>query len=415
MVAGSDINIYSRIAKITFFLYFFFTLFGTALPFRKGVSDPSEIGTANIVNQIVFTILFITSILSLLPKSNQVILIIKREKFLALFLLWCILSIFWSDHSLVSFKRLFQIYTGVLVCLSFLLHSDSVDEVLSTLKILFSIYMIVSLVSIFTIPGATSSYGAWKGLATGKNHMGQASLISLLIWVYSFKDKRIKSQLFYLFMLIVSLILLFGSQSATAITTLLLLILVGFLFSVDKLFESIGIRRTFSIITMIFLGSIIVSIYLLYPDLISSLFLQAGRDLTFTGRTELWADILEEAKKHLLLGCGYQAYWVLDSDTILALYQTYLWLPNQAHNGYVDILNETGLVGLFLVMAIIINYFFHLVKFKEVTYWKWFIIVALIINLQESTLFRPKILLGFIFVFFYFALFTDLLRDKQSK
>ncbi len=82
-----------------------------------------------------------------------------------------------------------------------------------------------------------------------------------------------------------------------------------------------------------------------------------GKDLTLTGRTELWADIFRIAKTHLLFGCGFQGFWVVDALNIQALYQVYVWIPIQAHNGYLDILNETGLVGLTLFIIAVINFF----------------------------------------------------------
>ena len=411
----SNKNIYTQVAKITFFLYFFFTLFGTSLPFRAGTRDPSELGTSNVINQIVFSALFLTALFSLIPKTNQIIAIIKKEKFLMIFLLWCTLSISWAENSFVAFKRLFQLYTAIIVCLSYLVHSDSIDDALFTLKVFFSIYMIVSLISIFTVPGAISRrYNQWQGLATSKNGLGEYSLISTVIWIYTLsKDKSKKSQLFSLFMLMVSLFLLFGSNSLTSISAFLFLIFVWFLFAVDKIFKPLGIRRMITILSLIFAGSLTVLAFLYAREIIASIFALAGKNLTLTGRTDLWADIMVEVKKHLLIGCGYKGFWITDSPKILKVYETYIWLPRSSHNGYLDILNELGLIGLFSFIAIIINYFVTLGKYKEKTFWMWFIVLALIENFTESALFTAGGLMTFMFLFAYLSLFTDILRKNQ--
>ncbi len=412
----SNKNIYSQVAKITFFLYFFFTLFGTSLPFRSGTRDPSKLGTSNVVNQIVFSTLFLTALFSLIPKTNQVIAIIKKEKFLIVFLLWCTLSLIWAENSFVVFKRLFQFYTVIIVCFAFFVHSDSTDDVLFILKIFFSIFMIVSLVSIFTMPGAVSRhFKEWQGLATSKNGLGQASLVSTVIWIYVIsKDKRIKSQLFGYFMLIISLVLLIGSHSITSISTLLFLIIAWFLFEIDKIFKPLGIRRTITIIFLVFAGSLVVLDLFNSGEIMASVFALAGKNLTLTGRTDLWADIMIEVKKHFLIGCGYKGFWIVDSPKILEVYETYIWLPRSSHSGYVDILNETGLIGLFMVLGIIINYFITLVKQKEKTFWMWFIVLALIENFTETIFFNAGGLMTLLFIFAYLSLFTNIINKEKN-
>ena len=410
-------NIYNHVAKITFFLYFFFTLFGTSLPFRAGTRDPSELGTSNIVNQIVFSALFLTALFSLIPKTRDVLAVIKKEKYLIIFLLWCTLSLIWAENSFVVFKRLFQFYTAVVVCFSFLVHSDSVDDVLFTFKVFFSIYMIVSLVSIFTVPGAISrNYHEWQGLANNKNNLGKNSLISTLIWIYALSnDKTLKSQLFSLFMLMVSLFLLIGANSLTSISALLFLILVWSLFAVDKVFKPLGLRRTITILVLMCLGILTVITLIYSKEIIAAILALAGKKLTLTGRTDLWADIMVEVKRHLLFGCGYKGFWIVDSPKILEVYETYIWLPRQSHNGYLDILNETGLIGLLSFLAIIINYFVTLSKYKIKTFWMWFIIVALIENFTESVLINPGGVVTLMFLYPYLALFTEILHKEEIE
>ena len=87
---------------------------------------------------------------------------------------------------------------------------------------------------------------------------------------------------------------------------------------------------------------------LIFPDIFNTLPSLIGKDITFTGRTYLWAAIWEVIKKHILIGCGFQGYWVISNKDLLELYKNFVWLPNQAHNGYLDILNEIGIVGLVL-------------------------------------------------------------------
>jgi exopolysaccharide production protein ExoQ len=79
-----------------------------------------------------------------------------------------------------------------------------------------------------------------------------------------------------------------------------------------------------------------------------------GRDLTLTGRTEIWGLSLDAVMQRPLLGYGYGAFWheqgPIESARIAAL--LYWPVPN-AHNGVLDVALELGAVGAVLAVAIL--------------------------------------------------------------
>jgi exopolysaccharide production protein ExoQ len=79
-----------------------------------------------------------------------------------------------------------------------------------------------------------------------------------------------------------------------------------------------------------------------------------GRDLTLTGRTEIWGLSLDAVMQRPLLGYGYGAFWhdqgPIESARIAAL--LYWPVPN-AHNGVLDVALELGVVGAVLAVAIL--------------------------------------------------------------
>ena len=173
-------------------------------------------------------------------------------------------------------------------------------------------------------------------------------------------------------------------------------------------------KLIFVILFLVFAGSIIVLDLFYSGEILASLFELAGKNLTLTGRTDLWADIMIEVKKHFLIGCGYKGFWIVDSPKILKIYETYVWLPRSSHNGYLDILNETGFIGLLMVLGIIINYFFTLVKHKVKSFWMWFVVIALIENFTETIFFNTGGLMTLLFIFAYLSLFTSNISDKND-
>jgi exopolysaccharide production protein ExoQ len=403
------------LAYFSFFMYIFFSFFGTSLPFREKLSDVSEIGTSNIVNQIAFTAIFLLSLLAMLPKIKTVMSIIFKEKVFTFFIIWAFISILWSDYTFVSFKRWFQFFTAYTVALSVMSHVDFSEILLSKLRYLFYAYLLVSIVSIMIIPGAKDFYGIWRGIAPSKNHLGQAALLSSLIVFYTVWTARGLKRIVALIFFLLALVLLAGSQSMTSSSTFLFIAFLGGVFYFDQYFRKLSLGRILSIV-IIFSGTVLfLAVIFLAPDILASIVGTTGRNLTFTGRTDLWRDILYETANHWVLGAGYQGFWVVENPSLLALYEIYVWLPNQAHNGYLDILNELGVIGLSLFIIIIINYFRGMINLQLPHYWKWFVIAAIIINIQESTFIRPQVVTGVLFMFSYFALFSDSYRKERSE
>jgi exopolysaccharide production protein ExoQ len=408
---------FAVIAKVTFFLYLFFAFFGTGLPFREGgIRDTLEV-TSNIVNQIVYSTLFITSVIALFPKRKQLLVLIKKEKFLTIFLIWCFLSIAWSNYSYKSFVRFFQYITTVQVIIAVLLYSKSSKELLIYFQYILGFYTIISIISVILIPGAREIGGVWRGIALTKNNLGQVAFISCLIWFFSIRDSRLIFKPIYLGLLLTSFILLIGSYSSTPLMTLLILLFIGFVLNINKIFESVGFRKTLVILFFVLLtiiGWLVFTQETYIVSQILSMIGKEGKDLTFTGRTYLWNYIINIAQSHLWTGCGFQGYWVGIDPRLSLLYDYLGWVPNQAHSGYVDLLNEIGIIGVIFFILVVINYYTNLVKLKKASFWPWFFIAALIIDFTESAFLRPHHAVGVMFMFSYLILFYELGKQNES-
>jgi exopolysaccharide production protein ExoQ len=67
----------------------------------------------------------------------------------------------------------------------------------------------------------------------------------------------------------------------------------------------------------------------------------------------IWDIIKEHVQLHPLLGTGYGAYWtgaVPSSPSYVFLSRMYFW-PSEAHNGYLDVVNDLGFVGLIVLLG----------------------------------------------------------------
>lgn len=404
------------LAQISFALFLFFIFFGTSAPFKADIIDAEDLATSNPVRQFVFSVIYFLSLISLTPVWNKVFKIVKQEKFLAVFFLWTLLSIIWSGSPDVTFKRWIQIFGSYMVIISIFVHSESVEDILKFFRIILLIYIPISFISVLAIPGATMSYqgeSAWRGLAAHKNGFGQISLVSSLFWLFALRNHKSKFKWKEYSMFFISLILLIGSKSSTSIITFFIIGLVIFFVNIKEKFSINGIGKWLLYFLCLFFVVCLIFAAILFPSVLDSFFNLTGKDPTFTGRTDLWTDVLSIVSKKIIWGIGYGAFWVPNSAQLNYIYQIYIWLPQQSHNGYIDIIIETGLIGLSIFASMLIAYFYRNSKWQIENFWKYFIIAAIILNFQESSLFRTTSMVGILFTFSYLIQSFEIVNKKN--
>jgi len=128
---------------------------------------------------------------------------------------------------------------------------------------------------------------------------------------------------------------------------------------------------------------------------------ETGKDATLTGRTELWTDILSIAAKNPLLGVGYGNFWIGDRE--YDLWIKHIWTPLQGHNGYIDVYVELGVIGIFLLIAVLVATFQNIGKslLEDFDYGSLrlaLFIMILVHNMAESSLLRSNHNLWFVFL-----------------
>lgn len=391
------------IAKASLFFLLFYEFFGNSIFFVKKAENLDDLVSSNIVNQIIHIILFLFSSIILVRKFRNFIDFIRIEKYLSLFLVWCLLSVLWSDFSLVSFKRCIQLIISFNVISAAFLCIDSEEDILRYLQFLLALFVITSLLCILFIPSATHEWGAWRGIRTHKNQLGIISLFSAILWFYTFKQKFNLNRYFSFILFALSVILLFGSQSMNSIICFTLLWLAILIHSMNNHFRRYTTSYPFFPITIItfFIAIFIISYF--YQDYLEILLHYIGKDITFTGRTNLWSEIIQYSKEHIIQGAGYGGFWVLENPYLIDIYKKFTWLPTQSHCGYLDLFNETGIIGLVLLLFVLKKLFSSL-KNCHHNIWLWFSIVILVSNFMESTLFKQRTISGSIFILSYLIL-----------
>jgi exopolysaccharide production protein ExoQ len=78
---------------------------------------------------------------------------------------------------------------------------------------------------------------------------------------------------------------------------------------------------------------------------------------TLTGRTELWSELMTYVGARPLAGYGFEGFWGPTHTASVAL--SLGWVVPHAHNGYIEMLLDLGVVGLVLFLAVLLSGLFH--------------------------------------------------------
>ena len=383
------------------------------MPFPDLTPEVHETTKSNPVNQLL-SLLFLLCMVALIGKHDEILTFILKEKYLTLFMAWAFLSVAWSDYPMVSLKRCISLFGEIVICLAALLHFRWSEVALKPMRTIMSIYLPLTILSIIFVPEAIQwEFPAWRGLADTKNNLGQVTLFSIIIWLVIIQMNRNRPvNAIHFTMLAMAVIALLGAQSTTAF------LISGFLLSVHgvlyfgKLLRRGEVARFYAVFVVS--GGLLIASLIIFvsPEILEALVGVFGKDLTFSGRVDLWQAVLLMTQDKFITGWGLGGFWVEGSEHLRPLFEQFIWIPNQAHQGYIDIISQVGVVGFVFLVLMIVSYFRRLNQLKKGQFWKWLFLSILILNLQESVFFRPRHIGHFLFIFTYVALHTDLIKEK---
>jgi O-antigen ligase len=158
------------------------------------------------------------------------------------------------------------------------------------------------------------------------------------------------------------------------------------------------VRQKFTVHLVIAITSILVVSELLIQQVIPGISVLlapitslTGKDATFSARTIIWEIIKEHISYSPLLGTGYGAYWTgafPSSPSYIFMYRMYFY-PTEAHNGYLDIINDLGYVGLGCVILFMFFFIRQALQVMHVNRSQAVLALALfyvemVINMSES-------------------------------
>lgn len=404
----APINYFDLLIKFNSFLLILITFFGLRIPFQTGnyVMDYSQ-EASNIQNQIFYFYLFFSTLFILIKRFNKTYSFIRAEKYLSLFILLCLGSAIWSDYSYLSIKRSFQLFVIFFVIVEVLINIEP-GVLLKQLKIVVSLYLFYNLYACRFIPLAIDpTFGTWRGIEAHKNHLAQGSLYCLLSSVVFFKfDKTRLSKLYDVALMLLAVFITFKTKSSTTFLAIVIIVFLGFIFNIEKYFTERGFGRSLSGLMLLFVLSFIVIFIIFSSDIFASVPGYFGKDLTLSGRVPIWEYVWKDVEKKLWFGYGYQTYWLMGTQRIVLFAAAFEgFRVNEAHNGYIEIMLQLGIVGAIFFLFTLIAYIRRMLKLNSNLNLAILILITMLtLNYTESVFFKTGEM-GFT-TLFYMASYT---------
>jgi len=319
------------------------------------VDSPDQYLEGSPLDRMILAGLMTAGLSVLVTRGRRTALAIASNTPLVLFFLYCAISIVWADYPFVAFKRWTKALGNITMVLVVLTDPDPIAAIRRLFARVSFLLVPLSVLLIKYYPELGRSYDRWvgtafyNGAAVGKNSLGAVCLIcglsSLWLVFEALRNPtcRKRQLMAHGSILAMTMWLFLKANSATSLSCFL----VGAsLLSFLALFKKHSAIVHFAVAVMVAAGLSAV----IMPAASTYILETLGRDATLTGRTELWAEVLN-LQPNPLLGSGFESFWL--GERAEYLWSKYWWHPNQAHNGYIEMYLNLGWIGIGLLALLL--------------------------------------------------------------
>jgi exopolysaccharide production protein ExoQ len=328
------------------------------------VSGTTSLEEGSPLDASFYFVLIAAGFFVLNKRQVQLSEILRNNGWLIAFLLYCFISIAWSDFPFVAFKRWIKILGHPIMVLIVLTEPDPEEALRRLMKRCAYVIVPVSILFIKYYPHLGMNFDRWTGMATNtgiaitKNLLGADCLILGFFFFWYLlqtwrtergRERRNELLLIGAFLLMISW-LFRQAHSATSFISLfiaaLMVVFVG-IRSIDK--NRLG--------TYMLAALVLVAAAELAFGISGHLSEALGRSSTLSGRTELWTQLLK-MDTNPILGTGFESFWL--GKNLERLRGIFFFIPNEAHNGYLETYLTLGLVGVLLLIGLFVATFWKI-------------------------------------------------------
>lgn len=308
--------------------------------------------------------------------------------FYLIFLVLAVASLSWSIDPAITTRSLFRLTVIFLCCTAFTLYGWRTDRFQGVMRPLLGALLVGSVIFAVVLPhygvqqfsdfavigqGRIASFRdalgtvkpVLRGLTFGKNQMGQLASFGVVFWFHAWLGKDVRTR-WIILCGTCALICLYWAHSSTSIIAAafsvpMLLLLRHWPRWLRRFMPYVLVMFTLLILlySLVVLKVIPQLDFLLYP--ITAL---TGKDLTFSDRTAIWQIVVDHISHHPLIGTGYAAYWNNDNPASPSqAFKTLLFFyPGESHNGYLEVLNDLGIVGGLCLLGFLFTFLMQSIR-----------------------------------------------------
>jgi exopolysaccharide production protein ExoQ len=342
-----------RLDKVVVFAMLCLTLLN-AIQGKNGSDESSSF-----LNEVLWSLAYAIGALRLLAMNRELRALLSRSAPLLVFLVISLASTLWSVDPFVTLKNSIEL-VGTAIVAFYVVASLRLVEFLNVLAVFFAASGLASLALIFVSPGRARMFwgsGAWEGIYEEKNALGAAMALAIVVFLTLILRRGTKYKLLAVGGLILSVTLLVGSNSATALVDCVVVVAIG-LVALACVSPSLGgVSRILA-----FLGAALAAAgaFAVGFDR-DAVYAALGRTQGLSGRVDFWPYLNDAVNARPVLGYGYGAFFRSPvSKDYLSYYviEAGGWTPYHAHDSFLQTCLDTGYVGLAaLLVAILVCLF----------------------------------------------------------
>jgi len=363
------------------------------------VTDAGMAAANSLSRTIKLALLFFSTVIVLWRARLALLELRSLNLFFTVFLCLVPLSALWSiDHS-ATINRYVSLLSIVDVCLAFTLLGWSRTRFQDVVRPAITAILIASVYWAMFYPqygieiGEGTLRDSWRGLTAQKNQFGMLASFGVVFWLHAWLSNEKKWWIALPFVGLSCACVLLSRSSTSLLATIL-----STFFMLMVMVAPSNLRRFMPYIVSAFAVVLVfyaLAVLNIIPGtnlLLDPIAELTGKDMTFSNRAVIWDIIKEHIQLAPILGSGYGAYWtgpVPSSASYTFLGRMYFY-PSQSHNGYLEIVNDLGFVGLACLLGYLVSWVYQSLQLMKFDRSQGMLFLALffqqaVTNLSEST------------------------------
>jgi hypothetical protein len=304
----------------------------------------------------VFALLIVAGLIILARRSEHWADLASRNKLVAIYLIYCLVSVIWSDDPLIGVRRWIKDLGNPIMALIILSEPRPAHALGQTLRRFAYLVLPLSVVFVRYYPeyGRTYHFGVplYTGAGHQKNALGQMCLVTGLYFAWQVLADRetykawTRSRRIRLWILAgMAFYLIDLSDSKTSLACLL--VGIGVLWCARLGAVRRQPMRLLGIVAFIAIAALLAEwMFGIRDEVLRAL----DRDVGLTNRTDLWA-LLLPLNTSPLVGAGFMSFWTGERmQEVWALLGAGVL---QAHSGYIEQYLNLGYLGVGFIVAML--------------------------------------------------------------